>query len=237
MKRIIIGMLIPIFIFGGLASAFIYGENVKSLAQQYFAPDVVVLEMQLNVYEQQIHELYTQIWGLKNSLAEQDRVYEGKRKAWADTLRDYREQIQQVEDEKEALRKQLADELAEVWGNRELRDFDNMDELLMFIVEDQTDKMEYVLERGKTEYVCTHYTFQLMRNAADKGYRLYPVVIFSMQAYYIVGAHTMNFAVVGEGKYRDRMIVAIEPQTDEVVIIGSLYDQSTWISQWYRFLP
>lgn len=240
-KSILLGIFIATFIMVALASSIFYGENFKKQIQRHFVPDVAFLEAQIDIYEQQIYDLRAQIWSQKGALAKQERQFKDREKGWLDTLEDYRDKIKDIEDEKEALRKQLTDELAKVWGNRELQDFESMDSLLAFLVEDDTDKMEYILEKGKTEYVCSHYTFQLMRNAADKGYRLYPVFIFSMQGYYITGSHLMAFAIVekyipGLGD-EHRVIIAVEPQTDEVTIIGRLYDKDSWIRKWYQFLP
>jgi len=149
------------------------------------------------------------------------------------------ERIELKEQEATKLREQLNSMLREPWGTGELRDFESMDELLIFLANDDTDKMEYV-GNEEVKYVCSHFSFTLMHNAEKQGYRIYPVLMYAMHGYQIVSSHMMCFAVCNKyisGVGEKRFLVAIEPMTDEVTIVGSVYDDRTWIDKWYKFLP
>jgi len=218
---------ITLVILGVLLVGFgLYEAEVRQWYYRNFMPDVAILQEKVDSLEK-----VNEIW--RSSLSELNKDY--------DRMLDiYDQELKTTKLEKEALRKQLTEELAKVWGQRELVDFGDMKVLMRFLAEDDTDQMEYV-GVPPAEYVCSHYSFQLMRNAADRGYRLYPVVVISMQGYKVVGMHMMTFAVVNRcvpqlGK-EDKFIVFIEPMTDEITLFGRLHDKSSWISQFYKFLP
>ena len=156
------------------------------------------------------------------------------------------EQAKRMEKDREQLLaeiRELKEQNRAKWGNSGLEDFPDMPTLLRFLADDRTNELEYHLDdvqHDEDAWVCADYSFLLMRRAADRGYRLYPVVIFSMQGNRVVGAHMINFALVERfvpGVGIDEWIVAIEPMTDETTIIGRVYDNTTWIEKWYKFLP
>lgn len=137
--------------------------------------------------------------------------------------------------------KQLEQELQKVWGGNKLRDFPDMATLQHFLADDKTDLISGTMPYIPETYVCSHYAFELMRNAAEKGYRIYPVLEIASMGNVIYGLHMSNFAVVTQsvaGYGEKNLIVLIEPQTDEIWLFGSLYDDpATWRKTWYPFLP
>ena len=139
------------------------------------------------------------------------------------------------------LQKQLAEQARGGWGGADLKDFPDMATLLHFLADDNTDQKEYIRSPDEGEaYVCEHFSFQLMASASEEGYRLYPILIFSYSNNRIIAKHMMCFAIVEKyisGSGTHKFIVAIEPLTDETVIVGRLHDVESWIEKWYRFLP
>ena len=109
----------------------------------------------------------------------------------------------------------------DAWGSEGLEDFNTMENLLVFLAQDKTDELEW----REYEFMCGDFSLVLMKSAAEKGYRLYAMSIFSM-----FGGHMMNFAIIEkewEGEPH-KLVVAVEPQTDELVILGRLSDAELW---------
>ena len=159
---------------------------------------------------------------------------------------EFEKQKRELELEREAIlnaQAKMAEELEKVWGRGELKDFGSMENLLLFLAEDKTDTLQYYLEESDKgrEWVCTHYSMALMRAAAFQGYRLYPTLVFLMCGNQFYGSHMMCFAIIEKEDIEDKRvykhIVMIEPQTDEVLLLGKLYDTETWVKKWYKFLP
>lgn len=148
------------------------------------------------------------------------------------------EDQRQTLDEAKVLQEELREQLEAVWGKEGLTDFANRDQLLKFLLEDDTDKLPYKL----TEWVCSDYVFLLMRNAAQQGFRLYPVLVYNITGYgEITSAHLMCLAVaptyIDAEKGIQKALYLVEPQTDEIWGAGLLYDESSWVRKIYPFLP
>lgn len=145
-----------------------------------------------------------------------------------------------LEDQREKLTKQLGKEIRGSWAGA--RDFESIEELMQFLIEDDTDKLQYLVE----DWDCDDSQLNLMRNsrmvnnAAKRGFRIYPAEAFFISGNYLYGWHAMVYAIVTksfpDGKSA-RMVVIIEPQTDEVIVLGAEDMPDTWNRKIFEFLP
>lgn len=248
-------LLISIILIGALVA----GSCWWLLQQDFVAPEQVPPEVeitQLRILVKSQHdtiiELDNEIWALEKGQWQSDDRLElanrlnqwlkrghdlEKRKlveAYEEALNELVFVNKELKLELEQLRKQLKDELRSEWSG--LVDFPDMATLLIFLAEDPTDKLQYESD----DFDCTEFGFQLMRNAAEKGYRLYPTVMWSFVGSHIISSHMACFAIINryvEGIGEDQFIVAIEPSLDEVRLIGRLGDKESWAVKWYPFLP
>lgn len=223
--------------------------SVSMYGNYHFFYKATTIEMawlaaEVNLELQQVklehrHELYS--WATTKDAMELVDYREAIEEANKEQQEKFKEQVEYLEEQI----KKLKDQNRAVWGDEGLVDFPNMETLMVFLAEDDTDKLEYFLEgMDEQKWVCADYAFQLMRRAAEKGYRLYPTWIYAMEGYNIVSAHMMCAAVVdkfipgGNDNGKDRkIVVAVESMTDEITIIGGLHDKDSWIKKWYPFLP
>jgi hypothetical protein len=101
-----------------------------------------------------------------------------------------------------------------------LRDFENTEELEMFLAEDDTDTHLFLKadETGvvKLEGNCEDYAIQLQDRALDKGYKMSFYVMDRQEYYQRYGEwlpkgrlHAVNLVIIGNEIY------LVEPQTDE----------------------
>lgn len=180
-----------------------------------------------------------QLMGIKQTMREftlkqeafQDNAwyFEREQKAFSNQMREETAKLEKQKKEITEKQKLLSQELQKVWANDTmLKDFPDMATLLSFLAEDQTDQIPYV--DGK--WVCSDYSFQLVRNAAAKGYKLHLVCLYSMW-----GAHMMTLAIIEKyvphaGKHKYCFFV--EPMTDEVLLIGTLHDVEKWSWDWFN---
>jgi len=98
----------------------------------------------------------------------------------------------------------------------ELRDFDNVTEMKLWLEKDDIDSFVYVLEI----FDCDDFACGLQANAENDGYRI-SVIVANIPSYTYKGDvesgyHAFNLAVIGNYFY------GIEPQTDAYWIIGKL---------------
>jgi len=96
----------------------------------------------------------------------------------------------------------------------QMRNFDTMKELELFLKEDNTNMSTYV----EDTYDCDNFAITLQENAAKRGYRISLQV--NVNNYEI---HMYNSAIIEQPRKR---VIFIEPQTD-VIEEGPYFDEET----------
>lgn len=201
---------------------------------------------ELNAKRYQNISLQARCWNLEDAvfakskeLAEKERIFE---RAVAKNKDYYEGRIEQLDtkvkaldEQVELLQKQMVGEVMGEWGG--LRDFNSFEELMRFLIEDETDKLKYAEEAMD----CDDYTALLIRNAQVKGFRLYPIRWAFIEGQHINPmVHRLCEAIVEEtmpdGKTA-RWLVWIEPQSDEWLKIGLEDEPSSWREKIIPFLP
>lgn len=181
--------------------------------------------------------LKVQYWRLEDMLVKQVDEFnlriENLRDKFIDELRYKDAEIWQLEREAEALR-DLAREHQGDWANT--RDFENIEELVTFLLEDDTNELQYVPEDSD----CDDFKTYLMMRAVEKGYRILPCWLWYLDDNRITGWHSLNYAIVHEttddGK-DVRVVIVIEPQTDWWFIVGRVDKPETWRDKLFPILP
>jgi len=177
------------------------------------------------------YELYS--WIVTKDAMELADYRETLQKANKEQQEDYDERVEYLEEQIEKLKEQNR----EVWGKEGLRDFESKEALLLFLASDNTDKLEWT---DTSKWVCTDFALQLMKNAAKEGYRLFPCLMWAYEGNTIVSAHYANIAHVDmflPGHGEDSFIIAVEPQTDEIFIVGRTLDPTSWRTYFYPMFP
>lgn len=89
----------------------------------------------------------------------------------------------------------------------ELRQFNSVEELQAWLLQDDSDSVEYFYETTVLPYDCEDYAIALMRNARRDGFEI---------SLYVKEQHMMNCAIVNNQLWR------IEPQDDSIVLWGKV---------------
>lgn len=122
------------------------------------------------------------------------------------------------------------------WDGTSLKDFPTHESLLLFLAEDNLDSQQYKPQA----FDCDDYALSLMHRAALRGHRIYPTIVLSVFGAYIMAGHMMNFVIVSEMRFGETTsrdwVLLIEPQTDEVYLMGAVDDPSAWAGPLYPFL-
>ena len=95
----------------------------------------------------------------------------------------------------------ISQERMRILTPRELRNFSSIEELELFLAEDNTNEYEYI----RSEFDCDDFALMLQRNALEKGYIMNCQTLFT--------AHVLNMVII------DNEIYYIEPMTDEIVFL------------------
>ncbi len=95
----------------------------------------------------------------------------------------------------------ISQERTEILAPRELRNFSSIEELELFLAEDNTNEHEYI----RNEFDCDDFALMLQRNALEKGYIMNCQTLFT--------AHVLNMVII------DNEIYYIEPMTDEIIFL------------------
>jgi hypothetical protein len=95
----------------------------------------------------------------------------------------------------------LFQERTKILTPRELRNFSSVEELELFLAEDNTNEHEYI----ESEFDCDDFALMLQRNALEKGYIMNCQTLFT--------AHALNMVII------DNEIYYIEPTTDEIIFL------------------
>jgi len=134
--------------------------------------------------------------------------------------------------ENRELKVQLKKELRGEWAG--LRDFENRAEFFDF-----TTSWNSAIIYKETDFDCTEYSYMLMRDAAEEGFRLYPMILFELEGNRVVSSHLLCMAVVHETiqGIEDDWIYALEPQHMIPNLVGRLGDRSSWITKWWKLFP
>jgi len=240
MKRYFLGVVSVVLVLGILGSAMFWGKDIKLAIESYFVPDVVSLEAQCETYLNQIDELYAEIWQLKGELGEtdrkikwQERFYKDREKIWEGKISDLSLQIDELDKQRLKLIEKLR---GEIIGWDGLKDFKSMNELLSFLAQTNIYELWYVPD----DLDCDDYTQLLQRTAAEAGYRMSPVWMLIREGNNIVAWHTMNYAIVEdyiEGQGKIKWVVVIEPQSNEIVVLGAVDRPETWREKLVDWLP
>ena len=100
-----------------------------------------------------------------------------------------------------------ADKFGAYWWERaHPKEFGSVDELKVWLAQDDTDSTLYIFGAGcMTNYDCDDYAVALVYNALLDGYSV------SLQ---VAGSHMQNSTIIGNNIY------FIEPQTDEIWLWG-----------------
>jgi len=95
----------------------------------------------------------------------------------------------------------LSQERTEILAPRELRNFSSVEELELFLAEDNTNEHEYI----RSDFDCDDFALMLQHNALEKGYIMNCQTLFT--------AHVLNMVII------DNEIYYIEPMTDEITFL------------------
>ncbi|MFC1969784.1 hypothetical protein ACFLVV_01025 [Chloroflexota bacterium] len=95
----------------------------------------------------------------------------------------------------------LSQERTKILTPRELRNFASIEELELFLAEDNTNEHEYI----SSEFDCDDFALTLQHNALEKGYIMNCQTLFT--------AHVLNMVII------DNEIYYVEPMTDEIVFL------------------
>ena len=95
----------------------------------------------------------------------------------------------------------LSQERTKILTPRELRNFSSIEELKLFLAEDNTNEHEYI----ESEFDCDDFALMLQHNALEKGYIMNCQTLFT--------AHALNMVII------DNEIYYIEPTTDEIIFL------------------
>ena len=95
----------------------------------------------------------------------------------------------------------ISQERTKILTPRELRNFSSIEELELFLAEDNTNEHEYI----RSEFDCDDFALMLQRNALEKGYIMNCQTLFT--------AHVLNMVII------DNEIYYIEPMTDEIIFL------------------
>lgn len=95
----------------------------------------------------------------------------------------------------------ISQERTEILAPRELRNFSSIEELELFLAEDNTNEYEYI----SNEFDCDDFALMLQRNALEKGYIINCQTLFT--------AHVLNMVIINNEIYY------IEPMTDEIIFL------------------
>lgn len=241
-------LIVTLILFAG-SCLFIYSQD-----------DISRFIRGMDVYQrQEVRQLTERVWhledikwGLESKLTEVDknkafteRSHEKQiklikeshvdiRETYENRVEDLSDEIKRLEKQFEIFQKELASESYGGWEG--LDNFSDLRELYDFLAGEQS----WLIDWEEEDFDCDDYTFTLMKHGAEQGKAVYPVILFTMQGYNILSAHTMNFVIVkrhvpnmGEVDF----IVAIEPQTLGTTFIGRVDQKAEWIKKWYAFLP
>ena len=130
----------------------------------------------------------------------------------------------------------LNQRIAQLEGELNFTDFSSLTELEQWLVQDDTDEHEYILD----DYDCDDFAYDLMVSAFKSGYKMGTVAVYygddldyvvidnytyynvtlayapAGSDYYLFGNHMVNIAYVGDTGW-----VLIDPQTDWYVSLGT----------------
>jgi cell division protein FtsB len=239
MKQKIINILVGMAVIGALVS----GASWWAVKQDF--ANVEPLKQEVRLLRDTNWELESKVWELEDQLASWerdgalqkrsfDRALKTTKEHYEDLIVDLKDEIEALEDEIEVLKEELAKDSYGGWEG--LENFSGMEELYSFLAQESIWRINYTDDT----FDCDDYTFLLMKHGAAQGKAVYPLLVISMQGYYVVGLHTMNFVIVSRpvpGAGMVDFVVAIEPQTLTTTLIGRVDDKASWITKWYSFLP
>ena len=97
---------------------------------------------------------------------------------------------------------------------------DELDDVIAFLAEDQTDTHEYL-----PWYTCGHYSRELARNASDHNLTIGSVILGHHPVFRGYQNHIMNYFTV------NGIISIIEPQTDQIMNLNNT------MYRYYRLYP
>lgn len=105
---------------------------------------------------------------------------------------------------------------------------DELDDVIAFLVDDQTDTHEYL-----PWYSCGHYSRDLARNASEHNLSIGSVILSNHPVFGgKYGSHIVNYVMIN-----DSIIIIIDPQTDSMFYLNPsmLFDEKSF--RYYRLYP
>lgn len=107
----------------------------------------------------------------------------------------------------------------------DLREFNSLKEMQLFLANDNTDRQFYI----RNVHDCTDASRQLVERAAEKGFKLY-MVVMPRERHMMVMAVVEDYLV--DTPHEVKFIVLIEPLADMWQIVGLWDNPETWWEEW-----